>query len=638
MTRKNDPKNPEIVSEDVLKEVRIDEVAAKLPIGKKGNVFINTLNLFAGPVRGLVDPIHRICYEPIRTHYDRKYRQRFPEHHGKVLILDIVLMFMLGGLAVTAIFLKFLLPVFSPPAIVTLNAQFRTEPISGKATELVVSYRNEGEQPLADSVLEIRMPPSFVPDESEPETDRPAAGFNGETVRTVRIGTIPANGQGETVISGRFYSPTGSRNTVTVSASFWRAGDTAPKRTAQNMTWSTSDSLFRLAIRPEEGIVRGRRVTISLPYANLDERGVLALIRLTPPDDFVVTGSFPARTATNEWDLGRLDPGQKGNIEIYGHFRSGSARPAVPHFVASAYIMEGGERRLAEEIRRDIETLSGGFEIEQSLTEPSGASAVSPGNPIRLTIRYGNTGQEPLGNVTVRLKTDAEFLEGDPTLVWTADTNPELRILDPGTSGSLSFEGRLKADIAPKTRTRPEKPTLELRTEAEYFLSDDRTRPAVAETSSVSLPISTTLSLKAAALYWTRDGDQIGSGPFPPEIGRATKYRVFIRIGNDLNRTEETEFTAFLPTGAEWTGNYSVTIGKPPAFLPAERRLIWNIGDLPADDLQAGIGASFEIALTPTETTIFPAVLMRDLKLCGRDSFTGARVCADAEPAVAAIE
>jgi hypothetical protein len=612
------PVKPEVVAEATLEAVREAEAAGLVAKGKGGNLFIGTLNVIVNPLRELIDPVKKVCYEPFLERYEHKYKRKYPKHHSKVWLFDIALLVFAGLLAAVGLFAHFLLPLIPQPTIVYLEAVAPDRLVSGELTEFALSYRNDSDQPLADVEFRLELPSGFVPNEPD------EVQFNGHPVVTETIGLVEPHQEGQIRVAGRLYGPVGSRQELNGLVSFWRAGDTQARRAATTRSWLVEESRFRVALRPEDEVVRGRQLAVTIPYANLDDRALNTRIRLQPPDDFVITGSQPGRISPNEWQLGQLEPNENGNITVYGYFRAGAAKPAVPSFLVQAWVEDQDEFRLIQELRQSVEALSGGFVLEQRLVQPSTATAVSLGDELRLELNYRNTGKQPIQAVKIELQADEAWLAGEPKLVWDATDEPALALLAPGATGSITANLKLVdelPELAPDKLAR-----LSLQGVAEYQLGTAASRPLLAETASYDLAINTELGLKAVALYWTADGNQVGSGPLPPEPGRVTKYRVVVQVSSSTNRVDEATFEATLPTVASWTGRYSVNLGQPLAYLPAERRLVWHIGSLPPKHASPEAGASFEVGLNP-DSRANPGILLQNLRLCGQDSGTGARVC-----------
>ena len=117
------------------------------------------------------------------------------------------------------------------------------------------------------------------------------------------------------------------------------------------------------------------------------------------------------------------------------------------------------------------------------------------------------------------------------------------------------------------------------------------------EGSRLRVPLATAVSFnEISARYYTNEGDQLGRGPLPPQVGKTTKYWVVVNLANTSNALNEAVFTGSLPAGVEFTGKQSVTIGPQIIYNPANHAVSWRHSSIPA---YSQTGLYFEVAVTP---------------------------------------
>jgi len=643
------PIEAEPVPAEELTEVRAGESPAKQP-PKPGNIFIGTLNIFAGPMRSIMDPVKKVCYLPLQQHWEEKYEKRYPKGGAhRMLILDMTLLTIIGGLVVFGMFVYFILPVFPQPQVVNIQVLSPKTIISGAPVDFIVAYRNETGAQLAGAELKVRLPEGFVAGEPAKEggetAGQPAAEQTAPSAATEKnypLGTLSAHGQGQIRISGAVYGAVGVKKTLQAELYFWKEGATTPTRVMANNQWLVSNSLLGLTFRMDDEVIRGRQNAVTVSYSNNSETTIdAAVIRLTIPDDFSVTGASPRMTGRNEWQIGDLEAGAKGAVTVYGVLRAGAGKSAVPNFTVRGYLVRGGTRYLVQEIRQNVDALATGFELSQEVGKLSGKMSLSPGEKLEVTVRYRNNGAKSLYNLKISLVPTLRYL-ADPAAEpsWDASNTPELAKLDPGKSGSVQATLVLRSDIGPSAIGGDRNPIMDVSAQAQYFLGDDLSRPVYADTAVLSLPISTQLGVKASALYYTKDGEQLGVGPLPPKVGQTTKYWVFVQLTNTTNEARGVKLEAVLPPDAVWTGRHSVTAGQPLVYLPATGQILWEVGRVPAYADSAGtkIGASFEVAVTPAEEAAGTVpVLIKDITVSGNDVLTDAKIIATTPDVTAAV-
>ncbi len=212
--------------------------------------------------------------------------------------------------------------------------------------------------------------------------------------------------------------------------------------------------------------------------------------------------------------------------------------------------------------------------------------------------------------------------------------------MEPGESGSLTATLQLVKFRSQKDLAGATNPSIRIMATGEYELANEPTRTFHADSAATDLPISTMVEIDAAALYFTQAGDQLGVGPIPPQVNETTRLWIVLTVENGPNALRNAQLTATLLPDADWRDRTSVTSGKPLAFVASERKLIWNIGDIPA--FAGGhlprATANFEIELKPGEDDLGKVLQLLDhIIIEGEDEFTGARVTAVGELVTAAV-
>jgi len=113
----------------------------------------------------------------------------------------------------------------------------------------------------------------------------------------------------------------------------------------------------------------------------------------------------------------------------------------------------------------------------------------------------------------------------------------------------------------------------------------------------------------------------LGLGPLPPMIGATTKYWIFVQASNTINNIQNNNFRAVLPSGVEWNGRQSITIGSPLKFNPTNRQITWSFPDIPSF---SQIGLYFEVSVTPNESQVNQTItLLKDIEFETYDKITG---------------
>lgn len=135
--------------------------------------------------------------------------------------------------------------------------------------------------------------------------------------------------------------------------------------------------------------------------------------------------------------------------------------------------------------------------------------------------------------------------------------------------------------------------------------------------------ITRELQLGAAVHYNLAEGDQLGVGPLPPQVGESTKYWIFFSPSTNYFTVKDVAVTAELPANVEFTGHTSVTSENDVAYDEATRRISWQISELKNTEDLLPPGAAFQLAIIPTADQVGkPAKLLINIRITGQDSIT----------------
>lgn len=138
------------------------------------------------------------------------------------------------------------------------------------------------------------------------------------------------------------------------------------------------------------------------------------------------------------------------------------------------------------------------------------------------------------------------------------------------------------------------------------------------------LKINTELKLNSFARYFTAEGDQLGVGPLPPQVGESTSYWIFWQVESSLNNLNEVEISGVLPANVYYSGKFSVNYGQGLEYNQTTRKISWQVGELEKGKV---IQAGMEITIIPTlEQKGTAAVLMNQILATSQDSFTGQKL------------
>ena len=137
---------------------------------------------------------------------------------------------------------------------------------------------------------------------------------------------------------------------------------------------------------------------------------------------------------------------------------------------------------------------------------------------------------------------------------------------------------------------------------------------------------NTNLTLAARVVYYTTEGEQLGVGPWPPQVGELSSVRVVINAHTTLHSVKKAQIRIKLADKAKYTNNSAVNLGRALKYDPAKHMVVWNLNDL---SLKQKAQASFEIEFTPSKSDLDQRIkLVKAVSIFGIDAKTAQAVSA----------
>lgn len=139
-----------------------------------------------------------------------------------------------------------------------------------------------------------------------------------------------------------------------------------------------------------------------------------------------------------------------------------------------------------------------------------------------------------------------------------------------------------------------------------------------------TLKLISALNVKATAYYNSPQGDQLGSGPIPPQVLMPTNYWVFFNLENIGNKLGNLEVTAKLGDNVVFDNNKTLSAGDLN-YNNKTRELSWQIKNVEAvsDSYQVG----FELQLIPSEKQVgLVPSLLTNLSFVAEDLYTQEKI------------
>ena len=203
-------------------------------------------------------------------------------------------------------------------------------------------------------------------------------------------------------------------------------------------------------------------------------------------------------------------------------------------------------------------------------------------------------------------------------IVWDKNTVPEFASIEPGASGTVSFNMKSLSLVGPSTTIKDPQIVLDVSVRGRQPASGS-TYSDVNNFAKKIVKIMSDFQIASSANYTT--------GPLPPKAESETKYTVTWTLSNSANPITGATARSVLPIYVKWSGvqtgeNENVTYNE------VTREVIWNIGAVsPNTGFGSNREASFVLTLKPSLSQVGSVPqLMKDTLLSGTDAFAGVQV------------
>ncbi len=516
--------------------------------------------------------------------------------------------------------------------LVEIEAKATQSIASGDSVEYTFSYLNNEGVDLRDSQLTVRYPEGFEFISSSVES-------KSETSNYWKIGNIKSKEGGQIVVKGRLFGEPDSVKMVSAEFNYVPTGMSSSftKEASADTLINPSGSIVE--INAPQSVASGNSVQYMISYENHSKDTINDLqVKLLYPSGFSFSESSPNSSEdTAIWNMGSLESGSAGSITISGKLEGAKGDYKTVKVEIGTYSESDGFQVLAtdEDSTRiaDVQISVQAFMNEQS------SAVVTPGSLLNCKITYKNDSSVVLHSTSLKAYIDRRAIDvstlkvnngsySDGVITWDSSGVPEFASLNPGTSGEVSFVVEIPAIInVKKNSDKNFKVSL-----TPYVISEDipvsMSQERKVEGISAIAKIQTEPAIEQFARYYDDDGNQVGSGPITPEVGKTSTYRIYWKVTNLTNDVKDGKVTAKLYPGTSFSGGTKSSAGELK-YNDQTKTVFWDLGLIPANVGYVGkaLTGSFLISITPGENLEGKIVkLVEKVFITGVDLFTGVDV------------
>ena len=529
------------------------------------------------------------------------------------------------------------------PGNIDISVSGPLQVASGSPTELQVAVvnRNRAALELADLVITY---PSGTRSPVDLSTDLPS--------QRISLGNIEPGGRRQGTVSAVFSGIEGERGAIKIELEYRLANASAIFVSTTNYQVVFASSPLSLSIEGNNETVSGQPIEFKVSVGSNAESAVKdVLLNVSMPFGFTLSYSDPAMQKGkdgNLWVLGDIPPGGKKIVTIRGVMSGESGDERVFRFKA-------GTRKDAQETV--LSAILADYAHHVTVSKPflglavtlnkdivGGSAVVAPGETVNVAIAWENnlTTEVTDAVIVARLggieidgasvhSSDGFYRSTDKVILWDkTTTRGALATLPSGAKGSLNFSFQMPtSDALANIRN----PSLSLSVQAAGRRVSETGVPETLQSTAVqNIRLASDLQLIAQGLYYSNPFGS--SGPMPPKSNTETTYALVFSVTNTTNKIQGGVVTATLPAYVRWVGIYSPS-SEEITFNQNDSTMTWKVGDI-----DAGVGvngalpkqAAIAIGFTPSTSQIGQQpILIRDVKLTGKDEATGVSVTRTAD-------
>ena len=563
----------------------------------------------------LLSPIHFL-----ELHYKNKYHLNF-QHAKKLFVFDMVLLFTASLLFAATIFWFTYNPTITNLIFLSIDTSSSdTKIISGDFITYTIAYQNKSNIKIVSPSLTIRLPIGFVI-----EAIAPKESFNSAE-RKFTLADLHPQQHGQATVSGWFYGTPDVENKITAILEYTQEGKASKEVKSTPLFQFHRGSVLKIGINAPEKFIATGSVPIKITLTNTGKRTLNAInlpLTLSAGLSFADPKVDKGEIKNNQWQITELGISEKTNL-------SAILKTVLPEQIKTAVLkltpsLEINETKIAQNtVEKNFPVLHPQVSIQSYWTDQ--LTKIQSGRTLELNLSLANNGDTDLSNLEIAIPIQNTIINTNKltNLNIGSYKNKILTIHSKHDAGLLTLAKNQTKNLKIKIPIL-ESPNvgadlvLKIKPELKADISDLTGVVYKTETSAPEIKIGTRLDLTGEVRYYTVDGDQLGRGPLPPQVGKETKYWTLLKITNTTSKVTDLILTGELPDHVAWTGKNSVSRGSSVIFNEKTKMISWSLNSLSP---QQTVGIYFELALTPTaEQTGTAPIILQNVQLRATDDF-----------------
>src|SRR5574343_668192 len=455
------------------------------------------------------------------------------------------------------------------------------------------------------------------------------------------IDDIAPGGVGQKSLSAVLYGEENSKKEIKVSVEYRVKGSNAIFQKIKTFDVLISSSPISINVTAFKEVNSGQEFEMTA-VINSNSKEVIKnlLFKAYYPFGYTYLSSDIKPLSDNStWRIGDIPPGSKKTIKIKGKLDGQDDDLRVFKFSTGAFSVRN-EKVIATEFTNSSHEVSikKPFMTVKVLTDGNEENQDYIGSfnqPIRVELSYFNNLQIPIIDGEIRVKLsgtafdrlsvntdDGLYNSSEQTIVWNGVANSQLRNIDGGGTGKVSFT------IIPRDVSTFQKsisnPYLKFDVSVKGNRNSESNFPeSLTSTVSKQVRIPSIASLTGQVMR--SRGPFQNTGFIPPKSDQPTTYTIALDVDNTSNTASNAIVDTSLPPYVQWTGKISPE-SEDIVYNQADGHIRWNIGNI--STFTRGTSKHkkvfFQVIVTPSITQVDQIpVILNPSQFTAQDDFTG---------------
>ena len=492
--------------------------------------------------------------------------------------------------------------------------------ISGDYITYEIKYKNNSDKKLTNASLLINLPKGLIVDKIEPNE------IYQKENHSFDLKELSKNEAGEIKISGWYYDTPHQETHITTELIYNQEDRKTQEIKLVNLIQIHRGSILQGVLNISNSSLAQGSIPLKISLKNTGKQKLEKLVLpLNLPAGLQILNptSKDGIVENLTWKIDQLTPDEEVVLDAVVQTNLNPNTYSID--------LELTPKITINNVLIDQESLSHKLnivhpELKLNALWQEGIGSISPGDKKILEINLTNSGSIDLQNLEITLPFSKNIINSyeldfynpgkltDHSFVIDSNYSANLKKLSPGDSTNLKLE--IPINTFPKDGT-----DLVLSLSPQLTAEVESIPGAKYKTTieAPTLKVGTSLDFTTEIRYYTDEGDQLGRGPLPAQVGKETKYWLWFKLQNSTSKVSGLNFSAKIPNHIGWTGKSSVSQGADIIFDENSRTANWSINSLLPHEK---VGIYFELSFTPKADHIgYSPFIIQNINVTALDTY-----------------